>query len=97
MRPLEPSLTPELAGHVSDMPVWRAPAFKMKSYRELVEHVARLSYANPNQLLFFRGQARTSRARLGEARCTLPFIAVITCHAVNLSTASSNLTQLLGF
>jgi hypothetical protein len=65
MRPLEPSLTPELAKHVEAMPVWRAPAFSVKSYRELVEHVARLSYANPNQLLFFRGQDRDFQSKAG--------------------------------
>jgi hypothetical protein len=65
VRPLEPSLTSELASHVGGVPVWRAPAFKVKSYRELVEHVARLSYANPNQLLFFRGQDKDFQSKAG--------------------------------
>lgn len=65
MRSIEPALTPELKRHVGELPVWRASAFKVAHYRALVEHVARLSYANPNQLLFFRGQDKDFQSKAG--------------------------------
>ncbi len=45
-----------MQAHVGDQEVWHAPPFRLRKYRELVEHTARLSYANRGQLLFFRGQ-----------------------------------------
>jgi len=56
MQELKPQFTEEMQDHVGDRKVWHAPAFKIRDYRSLVEHIARLSYANRNQLLFFRGQ-----------------------------------------
>jgi uncharacterized protein YutE (UPF0331/DUF86 family) len=53
---IKPQLTKELLAHVGDHEVWQAPAFKVRNYRELVEHAAKLSYANKSQLAFFRGQ-----------------------------------------
>ncbi|WP_159101601.1 FRG domain-containing protein [Acetobacter papayae] len=34
----------------------KAPPFPIESFRGLVEHIARLSYLNPDHLLFYRGQ-----------------------------------------
>jgi hypothetical protein len=65
MRTIEPTLTEELTRHVGDAPVWRADPYAVKTYRELVEHIARLSYANPNQLLFFRGQDKDYQSKAG--------------------------------
>ena len=65
MQPLKPQLTPDLTDHVGSREVWRAPAFPVSTYRELVEHVAKLSYANRNQLLFFRGQDQDYQSRAG--------------------------------
>ncbi len=56
MQSITPQLTTELIDHVGGLNVWHAAAYKIRSYRELVEHVARLSYANRNQLVCFRGQ-----------------------------------------
>src|SRR5690349_20299962 len=38
--------------------VARAAPFPVASYRELVEHSAKLAYLNKDQLLFYRGQTR---------------------------------------
>lgn len=51
-------LTPELEFHVGQLGVAKSPAYPVETYRELVEHTARLAYANKDQLLFFRGQER---------------------------------------
>lgn len=65
MREITPRLTPELEEHCKGMPVWRAPAFEASNFRALVEHVARLAYANPDELLFFRGQDRDYQSKAG--------------------------------
>jgi len=62
---IKPQLTEELAEHVGGKDVWRAPAFVVDNYRALVEHVARLSYANRNQLVFFRGQDKDYQSKAG--------------------------------
>lgn len=45
--------------------VWRAPPFYVDDYRALVQHVARLSYANRNHLVFFRGQDKDYESKAG--------------------------------
>ncbi|HEY5176264.1 MAG TPA: FRG domain-containing protein [Terriglobales bacterium] len=65
MRETKPVLTPELANHTKRAPVWRAPAFEVTTFRLLVEHVARLAYANPDELVFFRGQDKDYQSRAG--------------------------------
>jgi hypothetical protein len=65
MREIKPRLTRELDAHCNDAPVWRAPAFEVTTYRALVEHVARLAYANPDELLFFRGQDKDYQSKAG--------------------------------
>ena len=63
MQQISPQLTPEIAEIVGSSDVWRAPAFEIRSYRDLVQQVARLSYANRNHLLFFRGQGQDYQSR----------------------------------
>jgi hypothetical protein len=65
MRESRPRLTVELSTHCAGAPVWRAPAFQISTFRSLVEHVARLAYANPDELLFFRGQDRDYQSKAG--------------------------------
>lgn len=50
---------------MGDLDVWRAPAFDVGNYRDLVVHVARLSYANRNHLVFFRGQDKDYQSKAG--------------------------------
>lgn len=65
MRESKPRLTPELAKHCKGAPIWRAAAFEVTTFRGVVEHVARLAYANPDELLFFRGQDRDYQSKAG--------------------------------
>jgi hypothetical protein len=58
-------LTDELVKHVRDRDVWRVSPFEIHDYRDLVEHVARLAYANRNHLLFFRGQDKDYQSKAG--------------------------------
>jgi len=58
MRKIEPTLTKELARHIGSKPVGKAAPFLIKTYRQLIEQVAHLSYLNKDQLLFFRGQTQ---------------------------------------
>lgn len=65
MRETRPSLTPDLVAHCKGAPVWKAQAFDVTTFRSLVEHVARLAYANPDELLFFRGQDKDYQSKAG--------------------------------
>jgi hypothetical protein len=65
MRVTKPGLTSELEQHRGDTAIWKAPAFEVAHFRALVEHVARLAYANPDELLFFRGQDKDYQSRAG--------------------------------
>ncbi|MBA4317621.1 MAG: FRG domain-containing protein [Flavobacterium sp.] len=49
-------LTKELSKHTSIKNVAKDQGYFVKSYRELVEQIAKLSYLNKDYLLFFRGQ-----------------------------------------
>ena len=65
MRRITPTLTAELDAHCGDKNVWRVSAFPISTFRALVEHVARLAYANRDDLLFFRGQNRDYQSKAG--------------------------------
>lgn len=65
MREIKSTLTPELRAHCDKLPVWRAPAFPISTFRTLVEHVAQLAYANGDELLFFRGQDKDFQTKAG--------------------------------
>lgn len=63
MREIRPQLTPELQTHCGRTPVWRARPFSVSTFGELVEHVAKLAYANRDDLLFFRGQDKDYQSK----------------------------------
>jgi hypothetical protein len=65
MREAKPTLTSELEAHCAGAPIWKAPAFDIPNFRGLVEHVARLAYANPDQLFFYRGQDKDYQSKAG--------------------------------
>lgn len=65
MREITPKLTQELQTHCKDQPVWRAEAYSVSTFRALVEHVAKLAYANRDELLFFRGQDEDYQSKAG--------------------------------
>src|SRR5690349_16729550 len=65
MQSIKPQLTEELLKHIRGQDIWRAPAFEIENYRALVEHVARLAYANRSQLVFYRGQGKDYQSKAG--------------------------------
>jgi hypothetical protein len=65
MREITPRLTSELQAHCRNERVPRAKAFDVSTFRSLVEHVAKLAYANRDELLFFRGQDKDYQSRTG--------------------------------
>ena len=57
MRSIVPELTDELLKHFKDQrKVASATPFQINSFRELVEHNAKLAFKNKDHLLFYRGQ-----------------------------------------
>jgi hypothetical protein len=56
MRKITGHLTPEIIEFYKVKNVAKANAFPVKTYRELTEIIAKLSYLNKDHLLFFRGQ-----------------------------------------
>jgi len=65
MRSITGQLTDQLARHVGTAGVAKASAFPVRTYRELMEHVAQLAYLNKDDLLFFRGQGQDYRNKAG--------------------------------
>ncbi len=65
MRGIKPKLSRELSAHCRNLPVWRATPLPVSSFKVLVEHVARLAYANRDDLLFFRGQDKDYQSKAG--------------------------------
>lgn len=62
---ITPAITPEIQRHIGSDDVPHADAYPVQTYRELMQHVARLSYLNKDYLLFFRGQADDFRNSRG--------------------------------
>jgi hypothetical protein len=65
MREITLRLTVDLQAHCGRDPVFRAKPFEVSTFRGLVEHVAKLAYANRDELLFFRGQDKDYQSRAG--------------------------------
>jgi hypothetical protein len=56
MREITPTLTPELERLVGRRSVAQSPAYPVQTFRDLMQHAARLSYLNKDHLIFYRGQ-----------------------------------------
>ena len=65
MRRIEGQVTEEILNVVGGKPVDKAEPYPVSTYRQLVEHVAKLAYLNKDHLLFFRGQGVDYRNRTG--------------------------------
>lgn len=65
MRAIKGDLTPELDARLEGRSASTAEPFQVSTYRELMEQVARLAYANKDHLLLFRGQARDFKNKAG--------------------------------
>lgn len=61
MRSIEGTLTKELEQHIDPKKLASSEPFLVNTFRELVEHIAKLSFVNKDYLLFFRGQANDYR------------------------------------
>jgi hypothetical protein len=65
MRAIKGELTTELSAFLGNEIPAKADAIDVPTYRRLMEHVAQLSYANKDHLLFFRGQGRDFKNKAG--------------------------------
>lgn len=65
MRKISGQLTRELKTVYGNKDIRHVDAFPVKTFRELMEHVARLSYVNKDHLIFFRGQPTDYRNKSG--------------------------------
>ena len=67
MRSIKGNLSEEIIGaHIGDN-VLKEDAYPVASYRDLVVHIAKLSYLNIDYLLFFRGQFMDYRNKAGSS------------------------------
>lgn len=68
MRTIIPEFTSELAAHFGEPKhIANASPFRVKTFRELVEHTAKLSFTNKDHLLFYRGQANDYKNKGGSS------------------------------
>lgn len=56
MRKITPELTEEISKHTTPETVAKDEAIVVTNYKELRKHIAQLSYANKDYILFYRGQ-----------------------------------------
>lgn len=56
MRKITPELTEEISKHTTPETVAKDDAIEVLDYKELRKHIAQLSYANKDCILFYRGQ-----------------------------------------
>ena len=67
MRKIKGTLPPEFPEFVKSGAIDRGPAYAVRTYRELMELVAKLAYWNKDHLLFFRGQIEDIKNRDGSS------------------------------
>lgn len=68
MRKITPELTSELFSHFGNpqqVRVATADAYKISTFRQLMENVAKLAFKNKDHLLFFRGQTDDFKNKAG--------------------------------
>ena len=56
MRTIEGTVSEDLKAFLGDQSIAKADAFEVRTYRELMSHVAKLAFLNKDHLLFYRGQ-----------------------------------------
>jgi len=68
MRRIQPELTDQLLLHFGDpSKVGSGEPFHVSSFRELVEHSAKLSFKNKDYLIFYRGQTSDHKNKAGNS------------------------------
>lgn len=63
----QPKITKELKKVIDPKNVAGSKAYKVETFRELVENVAKLAYLNKDHLLFYRGQGNDYKNRAGNS------------------------------
>lgn len=66
MRKIQGRITLEISNHLNGSKMAYAPPYLVKTYRELVEQIAKLSFFNKDHLLFYRGQETDFRNKAGQ-------------------------------
>ena len=68
MRRIQPELTDELLKHFGDpTKVGSTEPFPVATFRELVEHTAKLAFKNKDHLIFYRGQSTDYKNKAGNS------------------------------
>jgi hypothetical protein len=68
MRCIQPELTEELLNHFGDPTLVGSTApFPVATFRELVEHTAKLAFKNKDHLIFYRGQSTDYKNKTGNS------------------------------
>lgn len=68
MRRIQPELTDELLKHFEDpTKVGSSDPFPVATFRELVEHTAKLAFKNKDHLIFYRGQSTDYKNKAGNS------------------------------
>jgi hypothetical protein len=68
MRRIQPELTDELLKHFGDpTKVGSTDPFPVATFRELVEHTAKLAFKNKDHLIFYRGQSTDYKNKAGNS------------------------------
>lgn len=67
MREIVGKLTDELKRHTRAEDVACSDGYEVKSFRELVEHIAKLAYTNKDWMLFYRGQKKDYINKVGKS------------------------------
>lgn len=68
MRRIQPELTDELLKHFGDAAkVGSTDPYPVSTFRELVEHTAKLAFKNKDHLIFYRGQSTDHKNKAGNS------------------------------
>jgi len=68
MRRIQPELTDELLKHFGDpTKIGSTAPFQVETFRDLVEHTAKLSFKNKDHLIFYRGQTTDYKNKAGSS------------------------------
>ena len=63
MRTIEGTLSEMLSSAIGSMTIDKASAYRVKTYSDLMSHVANLAYLNKDYLIFFRGQGKDYKSK----------------------------------
>jgi len=67
LRTIEGTVSEDIKAFLGEQSIAKADAFEVRTYRELMSHVAKLAFLNKDHLLFYRGQNTDYRNRAGSS------------------------------